>query len=152
MKNDSITQIWEKYSSKNPNAPKTYDAWAFGNSKEMADELAAFVLAGKKTATASLHMLFELEEEVFPYPGLHNVILNGAEEAVGIIETTEVEIVPFDEVSAEFAYLEGEGDRSLKYWRDVHQAFFERELEGIGIEFDRKMQIVCEKFKLIYKK
>lgn len=152
MKNDSIIQLWEDYCSKNSSAPKTYDAWAFGNSLEMANELAALVLEGKKTATSSLYKLFELGNEVFPYAGLHNIILDGSGKAIVIIETTEVKIIPFDEVSAEFAYLEGEGDRSLKYWQDVHEIFFKRELEGTGMEFDRKMQVVCEKFKLVYKR
>ena len=35
--------------------------------------------------------------------------------------------VPFDEVSKEHAYKEGEGDRSLAYWRDVHEDFFAEE-------------------------
>ena len=33
-------------------------------------------------------------------------------------------MVPFDEVDEEHAYLEGEGDRSLEYWREVHERFF----------------------------
>lgn len=143
--------MWEKYRNINPNAPKDYDAWAFGNSKEMADELVALVLAGTKTATASLYMLFELENEVLPYAGLHNIILDGAGNAVAIIETTDIEVVPFDEVTAKFAYLEGEGDRSLAYWRDVHKTFFEQELDEINEDFNDEMLVVCEKFKLIYK-
>ena len=152
MKNNSIIQMWEDYCKTNPNAPKDYEAWAFGDSKEMADELAALVLAGTKTATASNYILYELEKEELPYAGLHNIVLDGEGEAVAIIETTSVEIIPFDEVTSEFAYLEGEGDRSLAYWRDVHESFFKRELEAINKEFDDKMLVVCEKFRLVYKK
>ena len=151
MKNDSIIKIWSDYCSKNLDAPENYDVWAFGDSKDMADELAGLVLEGVKTATASLYLLYEREKEALPYAGLHNIILNGAGKAVGIIETTEVNVVPFNEVTAEFAYLEGEGDRSLAYWRDVHEAFFKRELEEIGIVFNWTMHVVCEKFRLIDK-
>ena len=33
------------------------------------------------------------------------------------------------EVSEEHAYKEGEGDRSLAYWRAVHEEFFTKEFE-----------------------
>ncbi|AQQ55575.1 ASCH domain-containing protein [Planococcus lenghuensis] len=151
MSNDSITQMWEEFKKMNPNAPKSYEAWAFGDSKEMADELAALVIDGTKTATASNFLLYE-ENEPLPYVGLHNIILDGDGNAVAIAETTSVEIVPFDEVSAEHAYLEGEGDRTLKDWRDAHEEFFKKEFKAVGQEFHNKIPVVCERFEVIHKK
>ncbi|MBY7144975.1 ASCH domain-containing protein [Virgibacillus sp. NKC19-3] len=152
MSNDSIVNMWEDYRKMNPNAPRGYDAWAFGDSKEMADELAKLVLAGTKTATSSNYTLYERDNEELPYAGLHNIILDGDGKAVAIIETTAVEVRPFDEVSAEHAYLEGEGDRTLDYWREVHEAFFEKEFSHINQEFNDKIPVVCETFQLVYKK
>ncbi|MBU9720162.1 MULTISPECIES: ASCH domain-containing protein [Bacillaceae] len=151
MQNESVNRMWKEYQKINPNTPKTYDAWAFGDSKEMADELAELVLEGTKTATASNYILYELENEELPYAGLLNIILDGEGNAVAIVETTSVEVVPFDEVTVEHAYLEGEGDRSLKYWRDVHEEFFKKELEGINHGFHNKIPVVCERFKVVYK-
>lgn len=151
MKQQSIEKMWEEYCKKNPVAPTDYSAWAFGDSKEMADELAELVLTGMKTATASLHLFYELENEDLPYVGLHNIILNGDGDAVAIVETTSVDIIPFDEVTEEHSYLEGEGDRTLLYWREVHKDFFQRELEELDKTFDPKMLVVCERFKLVYK-
>lgn len=125
-------QLWNTYKEINPNAPDKYDVWAFGSSNEMADELAELVLEGKKTATASNFKLYELEDEALPFKGLFNVILNGSGHAVAIIETTDVEIVPFDEVTSDHAYQEGEGDRSLDYWRKVHEKYFKEELAEIN--------------------
>lgn len=152
VSNDSIIQMWEEFRKINPNAPKHYEAWAFGDSKEMANELANLVLEGTKTATASNYTLYELENVALPLVGLHNIILDGDGNAVGIIETISVEVVPFDEVTAEHAYLEGEGDRTLGYWRDVHETFFKKEFKNINREFNYKIPVVCERFKLIYKK
>ncbi|WP_018930900.1 ASCH domain-containing protein [Gracilibacillus lacisalsi] len=152
MSNNSIIQMWEDYRKINPNAPKEYEAWAFGDSKEMADELANLVLEGTKTATASNYTLYELENVTLPFVGLHNIILDGDGKAVGIAETTSVEIVPFDQVTTEHAYLEGEGDRTLRYWRDVHETFFKKEFKNINQAFNCKIPVVCERFKLIYKK
>jgi uncharacterized protein YhfF len=142
--------MWYEFKKVKPDTPEDYEAWAFGDSKEMADELAELVLKGVKTATASNYSLYENDEEL-PYVGLHNIVLDGDGEAVAIVETTSVEIVPFDEVTEEQAYLEGEGDRTLKYWRDVHEDFFKRELEEVNQKFHNKIPVVCERFKLLYK-
>lgn len=152
MNKESINQIWQAYKEINPNAPEKYEAWAFGNSKELADKLLGLVLAGTKTATASNLNLYGGENEPVPKVGDLSIILNGDGEAAAIIETTAIDIVPFDEVTEEFAYLEGEGDRSLTYWREVHEWFFKKELEGSNEVFHDKLPVVCETFKVVFKK
>lgn len=152
MEDQSVIELWGKYRKINPDAPEDYDAWAFGDSKEMADELARLVLEGKKTATASNYILYEVENELLPYAGLHNIILDGEGKAVAVVETTSVEVMPFDEVTEAHAYMEGEGDRSLAYWRDVHETFFKKELAAMNREFHDKIPVVCEKFKVVYKR
>ena len=124
-----------------------YDAWAFG---EAADKLAALVREGIKTATCSAYDLYEAEGEDLPLPGKTSVILDSADEAVCIIRTTRVYVVPFDEVTAEHAFREGEGDRSLAYWREVHESFLKEELSSIGRSFDGSTRVVCEEFEVIY--
>ena len=44
MENESAKQLWQNFKLQNPNVPDTYSVWAFGDSKEMADELSALVL------------------------------------------------------------------------------------------------------------
>jgi uncharacterized protein YhfF len=63
---------------------------------------------------------------------------------------TEVEIVPFDAVTAEFAASEGEGDRSLTYWQKEHWRFFTDECGRIGRTADQSMPLVCERFEVLY--
>lgn len=155
MSHESIKQIWQEYQKLNPNTPEEYDAWAFGDSKEMADELAKLVIDGVKTATSSNYLLYEVENEPLPQVGQYDIILDGNGMAVAIVQTTSVEIVPFNEVTDEHAYLEGEGDRSLKYWRDVHQSFFAKEwkeAEQVDQDFHDNILVVCERFKLVYKR
>lgn len=67
-----------------------------------------------------------------------------------IIRTTAVNIVPYDEVTVEFARKEGEGDLSLEYWRDVHYRALTHECNGIGIKFNPHMLVVCEEFEVVY--
>ena len=125
-----------------------YDAWAFG---EAADKLAALVKAGIKTATCSAYDLYEAEGEDLPQPGETSVILDSADEAVCIIRTTRVYVVPFDEVAAEHAFREGEGDRSLEYWRKVHEEFLTDELSSVNLKFNENIKVVCEEFEVVYR-
>ena len=124
-----------------------YEAWCFG---VMADELAGLVLKGIKTATASAYELYEIDEEPAPKAGDVSVILDSSEEAVCVIRDTRVYAVPYREVSARHACMEGEGDRSLEAWRQVHRAFFTREMESYGLEFSEDMMVLCEEFEVIY--
>ena len=79
------------------------------------------------------------------------MILDSSDNAVCIIKTTKVYVAAFDEVSEHHAYEEGEGDRSLDYWRQVHEEFFRKELKTIRKDFDTKMKVVCEEFEVVYK-
>ncbi|MEJ7388459.1 ASCH domain-containing protein, partial [Staphylococcus epidermidis] len=48
------------------------------------------------------------------------------------------------------AFLEGEGDKSLTYWREAHTAFFKPYYESLEIDFNETSMMVCEEFKLLY--
>lgn len=124
------------------------DAWAFG---DKADELAELVVQGVKTATSSAYDLYAVEGEVLPEAGECSVIVDSHGSARCIIKTTKVYVTAFDKVSENHAYKEGEGDRSLAYWRDVHEKFFTDCLKESGLSFSSAMNVVCEEFEVIYK-
>ena len=125
-----------------------YGAWAFGDD---ADKLAELVKNGTKTATCSAYDLYEAENESLPQVGEYSVILDSRDEAVCIIRTTKVYVEAFDQVTPGHAFKEGEGDRSLEYWRKVHIDFLTEELAEIHQSFDRDTRVVCEEFELAYK-
>lgn len=118
-------------------------AWAFGDSSEMADELAGLVIKGKKTASCGSLSSFKNEEES-PTIGGYSIILNGRGEAVCVIRTISLRIVRFCDVGEDLARKEGEGDLSLNYWREEHKNFFSR--EGT---YQEDMELVAEEFELV---
>lgn len=141
-------KMWQTFKDKNNIADSVkYDAWQFGAEP---DTLARLVLEGTKTATASAYPLYEVENEGLPEEGAYSIILNSSDEQVCVIQITDVYVVPFSEVSAEHAYKEGEGDRSLQYWRDMHEEVFKKWLGEAGISFDMKTKVVCEEFKVVF--
>jgi uncharacterized protein YhfF len=48
-----------------------------------------------------------------------------------------VQIKPFKEVTTAEAAIEGEGDKSLEYWRRAHQEYFEEECKAIAKSFQK---------------
>lgn len=144
-------ELWNEFCKEKKIDPATpYEAWAFGG--DDPDGLASLVMRGIKTATASGYDLYELdgEEEEMPKEGDYSVILDHAEEACCVIRTIRTRVIPFDEVDEEQAYKEGEGDRSLAYWRKVHEDFFTKDYGNYGLKFEKDSRILCEEFELLY--
>ena len=138
-------ELWNKYTTDKSLA---YEAWAFGDDP---DGLAQLVVDGIKTATSSAYIFYELENEEIPKVGEYSIILNSKDEAVCIIQTTKVYIVPFHEVSEKHAYKEGERNRTLQDWREIHESFFKNEFKQVNVEFSEDMLVVCEEFQVVYK-
>ena len=116
------------------------ESFAFGDSPELADELLALVLIGRKTATCWAAS----EGDKGVKAGKHWIVNDGQGRARAIIETVEVTRRRFEEVDDSFARDEGEGDRTLADWRRMHIGYFAR--RG---EFAPGMEVFCERFRLV---
>jgi uncharacterized protein YhfF len=114
-------------------------SFAFGDGPELADELLDLVMKGVKTGTCSTE-----DEPNTSTPGERWIVLDGSGTPRCVIATTEVSYRRYNEVDAAFAYEEGEGDRSLAYWRAAHRAYFGR--QG---RFSEDMMLMCERFRLV---
>ncbi len=145
---------WQQYLATlpedHPHHNATYEAWGFGDSAEMAEELGQLVLAGTKTATASIVKEYEADGDPIPPVGDISIILDGQDKPLCIIETTEITIKPLNTVDAQFAWDEGEGDRTVEWWLAAHERFFRRLCDSRGWAFRKDMLTVFERFKVIY--
>ena len=117
----------------------------------MADELSELVVKKIKTGTSSGYDLYKKEKEPLPKVGQLDVVLNGKNEPVCIIKNINVTILPFSEITEEHAWKEGEGDRTLAYWRKVHADFFKHVYkEALNMAFTEEKLIVYEEFEVIF--
>ncbi|NJN81026.1 MAG: ASCH domain-containing protein [Caldilineaceae bacterium] len=149
---DHIQSYWREFEAATGQtvSSRFYEAFYFDDSEELANFLGNLVLKGIKQATAGLLWAHEADEKAVPKAGDLSVVTNWQREPLCIIETTQVEIVPYDQVSAAFAAAEGEGDGSLAYWLDAHWTYLSRECRRIGREPARDMPVVCERFRVVY--
>jgi uncharacterized protein YhfF len=122
----------------------------FGNTPELASTLASLVATGQKTATGGLLWAWETDEGRPPKAGQVYLVHDWEGTPIAVIENIQVCIVPFHLVDAAFAWEEGEGDRSLAWWRQAHWCYFSEECRRVGREPAEDMSIVCQRFRLLY--
>lgn len=109
---ENIQTFWHQFCKKhNLNENTPVEAWAFGANQKDADELASLVDKEIKTATTSAYELYGKDEKL-PKVGEWSIILDGNAKPVCVIKDVCVEIIPYNLISQEHAYHEGEGDRS----------------------------------------
>jgi uncharacterized protein YhfF len=148
----SVEAVWRAFSESigRDRSADFYEPFYFHDNETGALELAQLVLAGTKRGTASLVWTYEHDKKRPPWPGSLSVMTDWHGKPLGIIETRTIEAVPFEEVTAEFAAIEGEGDGSLRYWSEEHWKYFARECKRIGKEANRRMLVLCETFDLVF--
>ena len=146
----ALTEFWNHCREELPGLPDAVPAaWAFGATPAHADGLLALVLNGVKTGTSSSLWDLESTGEPVPLEGELSIILDGAGVPRALIETTRIRIVAFQEVDAEHAHAEGEGDRTLEHWRAVHERYW-RDHSADARGYAPDMPVVCERFRLRY--
>jgi uncharacterized protein YhfF len=149
-----VEEFWAEFLRAEPAvAPDTlYQVWYFGNTPEMARDLADLVLSGKKTATASLLETNTRQPENAPIEDGFSVVTDMEGIPICVIRTTEMIQMPFSDVDAAFAYDEGEDDRTLESWRNAHRDYFTKEAASLGFAFDENSLVCCERFRLLFPK
>lgn len=123
--------------------PDPTDVYAFGDSARLNDELLGLVLSGRKTATCAW------PTDVTYRSGDLSVIRDGAGRPTALLKTVELRPVPFLDVDEQFAWDEGEDDRSLASWRDNHRLYFARQ-QGPR-PFTDAETVLCERFEVLYR-
>lgn len=116
--------------------------WKFGSDNE---KLIKLVLLGEKRATTSLFSEYENDNEPLPKVGDRSIILHDDNSTACLIETEKVIITEFANVTKKMAFIEGEGDKSLEYYKKEHTRIFKL----IDPNFNYKTKIVFEVFKVI---
>ena len=148
----SVEKIWKDFISINHqyHKLKTPESFFFCDNKKDADECAELVFNRIKQATAGSLWSYEKNNTDFPKKGDLFIVTDWEGNAKAIIETTNIKQVPFNKITPEFAKTEGEGDKSLSYWKKVHWDYFSREMAEYGEKPSKEMIIICEYFKIIY--
>ncbi|MFK5971748.1 MAG: ASCH domain-containing protein [Flavobacteriaceae bacterium] len=154
MKNASARNMWGDYLDAHledafADSPKTIH---FCDTKKDADQCAELVKKSIKKTTSSSLLGLQHRKEKLPKIGDFMVITNWAGKAQCIVRTTSVTLKPYFSIDAAYARLEGEGDKSLEYWKKAHWDYYTRELESFGRVPCESMIIVCQEFEKVFQR
>ncbi len=152
MDNASARNMWGDYLDNHledafAEAPKTVH---FCDNEEDANECAKLAKKGVKRTTSHSLLGLQYRKEPLPQAGDFTVVTNWDGKAQCIVRTTAVKFKPFFSIDDEYAKLEGEGDKSLEYWKKAHWEYYERELEPFNRVPRESMIIVCEEFEKVF--
>jgi uncharacterized protein YhfF len=150
----NVERYWEQFLNSIPSGkerPARYlESFGFGFSVADAKEIASLVLAGTKTATGTPLWASQADGRTSPKPGDFSIVTLGGDDPVCVIETTDIRIIPFDEVTEDYAWHGGEGDRSMAGWRALYWSYIERECRRLALEPTPKTPLLMERFRVVY--
>ncbi len=149
----TVYTIWKSYGQAHPEVKSNEmpASWFFHDNQKDADRLAALVVNGKKKASSGLYKWYEDAGAALPKVGTKHIITNFDGTAQAIIETVQVDTVPFNQISAAYAAMDiGTEVDALAKWKEAHRAFFQNALEESGQKFTEDMLVVCEVFKTLW--
>lgn len=154
MENASARALWGDYLDKHlehafVEAPQVVH---FCDNGKDANECAELVKKGIKRATSHSLLGLQYRKEPIPKIGDFMVVTDWEGEAQCLVRTTKVHFKPFFSIDDAYARLEGEGDKSLEYWKQVHWDYYTRELEPFGRVPRESMIIVCQEFEMVFRR
>ena len=147
----TVNEFWEEFLIKtNKNSLTKYiECFHFHLNEEGSNKLLDLVLSGKKKATASSLLAFEVNNENIPQVGNYSIVTDFHGNPRCVIETVSITILPFNEITFDICKREGE-DETLESWQRGHRHFFTEDGEISGYEFSEDMPVVFEDFKVVF--
>ena len=131
-------------------SPGPVHADGYGDSAELSEELLDLIRSGCKRAGTGLLWAYEHDGEHIAKAGDIEIVIDHRHVPALVTRIVSSEIVAFNEVTAEYAAIEGEGDGSLEYWRRAHHNFFARECKRVGKEPTEAMPVICSVFEVLH--
>jgi uncharacterized protein YhfF len=153
MTNNVVHNFWNDYLSTLPDEQRTQrysEASSWGNSDELADRIAQLISSGEKTTTSRLEWDREKANDPIPKIGDKSIVLDAQQNPVCVTEVTDVYIIAFNQVDAEFVFRYGEGSRDMNFWNKNMWEYYEAECLELGLQATPDMPMICEVFKVVF--
>ena len=150
LKSPATDDFWSEFVAAARDVAADYTVVAFGHTTELADELAALVISGRKRATASLLRDYTAGTEAMPQVGDFVLVVDGSRRPTCIWRTTEITVKPLVDVDDAFAWDEGEGERTRAWWLSAHRSYFSGQAQREGFEMYDTIKTVFERFEIVW--
>ncbi|TQL47154.1 uncharacterized protein YhfF [Homoserinimonas aerilata] len=147
----AAAELWRAYCEAVPGVGDEHPSVeGFGDSAELADELLALVVEGRKTATATLVAEFAADEQPLPRIGGYWIACDGRGAPQVVLRSTELRLGTVESVDDAFARDEGEGDRTRDSWLADHLRYWRRVTDARGIRWSDDIEVIFERFEVVW--
>lgn len=146
----ALIDFWQMFDANLERAELFYDAFQVGYNPALADAGALYILDGSKRTTSSLLWEYEQSGRPSPETGSMSILLDGLCKPAGIIESTRVEVLPFDAVDDDFCKAYAETDGTKEGWLALNWPIYTAQCEAWGRTPSMVMPLVCEWFELVF--
>ena len=147
---ESVKEYWDAFESSARIGHSDYIVLHFGDGTELADELSAQVVLGKKRATKCLLRDATENGKRLLRTGDLCVVVDGKNSPRCIVHILSVEVKPLRDVDEDFAWNDGGGDGSLAWWRSAHERYFRRQGAREGFTIDDAAVVVLARFEVVW--
>jgi len=147
----SVYDMWDNYTKAHPEFKnnKLPSAEFFHDNAEDANRLAELIKNGKKKASSGLYAWYEELNLGLPKVGTKLIVTDFNGKAKAIVETKQVDTIPFNQISKAYAALDmGTDENPLEKWKKEHWDFFVDTVENPT----KDMLVVCEIYETIWPK
>ncbi len=116
----------------------------------MGNSLVPLAVSGQKRGTCHLDLDFEIMGVPRRKVGDYWVVVDSENAPHCLVKVVRIDTLAIKDVGEDFARREGEGDLSLRHWREVHEKYWRRQLETWGHPFSDELVVVCEYFEKLH--
>jgi len=151
MKMNTIEDVWNAYLKKYdlPKSTPFAGECVFGGDEEESNDLTAQVLTGLKQANCVALESYQIDMEPLPVEGSRYVVTNWNGNALCVIETLKVTILPFKDITWKMAQKESRVE-TMSLWEEKQVQFFEDDADLMGYDFTFDTPVLFEEFCVRY--
>lgn len=150
---EQLALFWQEFLEETGRSERKgyLEAFYFGATEKLANELLRLVLIGQKKTTTSSLWAYEIEGKAVPKAGDLSIVTDWEGVPHCVIETVAVMVLRFSDMTYDLCRREGEDD-TLESWRAGHMRYFEEEGKRSGYKFSEDMTVVFEDFVVVYQR
>lgn len=147
-----ITAFFEKARATRPklDLPAFAEVRWIGLDPDTTEQIIELIKSGKKTGTFTLPWIAERTRAEPPQPGLPLICIDFSCQPRLVVRLTDVETVPFGDITEEHTAIDGPPVRPLDIWKPLHTQYWNSQLAPFGLTVSEAMPVWIEPFELVY--
>ena len=147
----ALEAFWQAAQDTLPEAglPNDYQVRWIGLDAESTWQIFALIRAGDKTGTFTLPWIVDRTQQPTPRVGDAIILIDFDGTPTMLIRLTDIEDVPFGEITNEHTAVDGPPVRDVAIWRPLHTQYWNAMLAPFDLSVSDDMPVWIEKFEVL---